>query len=366
MCFGGPDIDYPDPVDPMREAQAQMLLRQEEARLAQEQLKQQRAYQEQQEQQRLNRFNTALDTGYNTALQYARGQIGDYGLNEQEFLPRIQSELAYLRGTANPYYTADPTQLFSEASIDNIFNQEQERLRRQYGNQLDEFAPTGFARTAIPGTADDAIIDAILSEQRSGAEQQIFNQFQRGQLTEPAYNFALSQLDNVGTGARAQLQGIGQGILEEGRGSLRDLASEARQGAQNYQLGSSFDPGYYQGLFDTTRDEFTGNLEGRLRSAIGDQQFFDVDSILARAGTFQGPQNTPNNADPNGAGVPDVNRNPVLNPNQGGFGQPGVFSAPQGQGQQQQDGGGLAAALADRNRDSKKTASRGLGSKGVF
>ena len=155
-----------------------------------------------------------------------------------------------------------------------------------FGNQVDAYAPTGFALSRVPDTFDDNSIAAVLARQRGGADKFVTRARDRGNLTDAGFNQAQSLLTNQTGDATARLTDLGNSLLSGFRDELRGIGNTARTGAASYTLGSQFDPSIYENQINSRIGEFGDTLESRLRTGAGD--LFDPNEILLRAGSSQG------------------------------------------------------------------------------
>lgn len=287
MCGGG---SAPPPVDPIAQAQAQILIqenqalldaqvRAEEAARALEELKKQEA-----------QFNTGLDSAVADAILRGRGLIEGMGLDVEQFLPLIEQEAQLVRRSV-PHLDANPASYFGQDLAQTVLDRERDMQRQGFVTDIRDFAPLGFATAQFGDTSDDAILEAILLEQFTPANAQIQRAFDRGNLTQVGYNTALEQLDAQRTAGLARLQDVGGGVLTEGRNQLRDIVNLGLDRANTFELGQSFDPSSIQASLDAATTDFSNNLEGRIRSALGGEQLFNFEDIIARGGIAQGAQN---------------------------------------------------------------------------
>ena len=319
MCGGGGSI--PPPPDPREEAAAQILVEQERARLAEE-TRLRELEREAVEQERLRgEFLGNLDTSSQGAFLRGQGIIEDRGLNFGDFETQLQREIDSIRQSV-PFLDPNPGVFFGGNIADTVLDRAQGNQRRGFESSLNEFAGQGFAQNLFPDTADDAILEAILAEQFGPASDQLLRAFQRGNLNQVGFDTATDQLGSQNTAAQSRLQDLGGGVLTTNRNTLKDIAGQGFAGASAFELGGSFDPGNFQTRIDDTFGDLSGRLGGDIRNALGGEQLFDFESLLARGGISQGATNP-------GAAAP-----------------------------------GIADVLADREKDTKKT--RGLGSEGVF
>lgn len=266
-------------------------------------------------------FNTNLSSAVTGARQTGLDYAGSRGLDPtsmESVIDRIinDTKLKVPKGDSSPgsYFTSD---VFSTG----FANEEQNRRAQNTGKVNSTFAP-GFDRGLVSDTSDDPILDAILGEQRATAEQQLQFNRARGVINDTGYNTAQQRFGGQEAAARDTLTGIGDAVLGKIRGGLNDIRGEAGSAASAWSLGN---PDFAVDPYQQRANEFaTSNkagLEGKVRSAVGSTQLFDIPSILAAAGTAQGPINltTANKVD----GTPGFD--PKKSRNNRGLGSTGEF-----------------------------------------
>lgn len=278
MCGGG-SAPAPAPDRSVELAQAQAQIRAEEE-----------ARRRQQEQQRyqsdLEAFNQLLGSAQSSAFERARGTVEDRGLDFSLYEDPIQSELSRIAGGVSrpvlgtPGYT-NPTPFFSDDIADIVLDRSRDLQRRQYENQIRGFAPEGFALDLIPDTADDPILQSILTPQFEEANTRLQSAFNLGNLSRSGLDTARRNLEEQRTSALSNLNQVGGDVLSQGRQSLRDIRGRGLETAGAFELGQQFNPGTYQERINTQLGDFTSNLEGSIRNAIGSEPLFDVNRILA-------------------------------------------------------------------------------------
>lgn len=319
MCGGGGGA--PKAPDPLKQAQAEIKVLQEQYRMDQERAAQALEQQRQDEARARGDFDAALGANRSNAFGNIGREFERAGLSAGDYEDRINAalDLAQQGMTYNTGVNTFGSDIGSSV-LDDIRNEQ----IREYQSAINEFAPEGFERSAFASTADDAIIDAILGEQFGEASDSILRARDRGTLNDQGFDYAMANLEQQRKAASSRLQDMGGGILEGYRGQLGDIAGNARTGAGNWDFGDTFDPNTYRTQFDTLQSELGGRLEGDIRNAIGGEQFFNTDTLIQKGGVGQGAQNT-------------------------------------GLGGQS---GGLMGAIKDRKKDEEQQ--RGLGTSGSF
>lgn len=236
-------------------------------------------------------FNTNLSNAVTGARTTGMNYAGSRGLDPTSMegvIDRIinDAKLKVPKLDSNPgsYFTSD---LFSTG-----FANEEQNRRAQYTGQVNNKFSAGYDRNLIGDTSDDAILDAILGEQRANAEKQLQYNRARGVINDTGFNEAQNRFSGQEAAARSTLTSIGDAVLGNLRGGLNDIKGEAGSAASSWNLGNadfSVDP--YWGRANEFATSAKSGLEGKVRSAVGSTQLFDIPSILAAAGTAQGPIN---------------------------------------------------------------------------
>jgi hypothetical protein len=154
----------------------------------------------------------------------------------------------------------------------------------------------------VADTSDDAILDAILGEQRGMAQKQLEYNQKRGVINDIGYNTGVEKFKGQEAAGRSSLGSIGDAVLGKIRGGISDIRGEAGTAAsQSGFAGANFDPSSYWNRANTYAGEQLGDLEGKVRASVGSTNFFDIPSILAAAGTAQGPMNLTTAGQPEGS-----------------------------------------------------------------
>lgn len=234
-------------------------------------------------------FNSSLNSAFSTALDDASNFFAAEGLDPNDYISDITGAAQSARSRV-PMLDSSPGTYFQNLGS-QVFDrlQNAERSRAQRG--IDSFAREGFATRRIGNDVDDPFLEAILEESFGDADAYARRALDRGVLTQTGYEAALRDLQKQRTGANARLQDIGLAELERGRGSLRNIATTARQNAQNLRLGDNFDVFGYQGDIDKAQADFFAGLAGNLQ-ANAPEDLFNTDGLLGIGGAAQGAQNT--------------------------------------------------------------------------
>jgi len=296
MCFGSPKVPSVPQTDYNAQAQSQIAILNEQARIAEEQRQAESVRTNEQRAADTETFNTNITNAITGARDRAYQDIAGRGLNADDFSSDIDRMLNSIRGQV-PQLDTNPGSYFANQDIaDLVLNNATTNRRTQYGNQVNNLFGNDFANQKVASTADDDLINSILGDQYNTALEQVQRAFERGTINDQGFQTAMNALNNQKTTASANLQQTGGGLLQAIRDSLSGVGNEARNAASNYQLGTTFDPNSYVSRADSIYNEGIGGLEGNLRNAIGGQQFFDVGSILNQGRTAQGTANNSNRA----------------------------------------------------------------------
>lgn len=274
MCGGGGRVE--DNSDKVAEIEAK------EARKA-------RKAQAEEEAKERARFNQQLSAAYSSSLTGAEQYFRSQGLDPKAYMPDIQSSAASRRSSI-PDMAHDPGSYFGNLG-QSVYQQLEEGGRQKALRDVNTYANTGFARELIPDTADDDIIASILGEKTSEAEQYVNNLLARGVVTDTGASAGMKAVGDQRFGVQDIIRELASAALEQGRGTIRDTATDAKTAAQQAMLGSSFDPFKYKSQIDDQVTEFMTSLGGRVRSGLP-TDLFDFSKVLNKAGAGQGAQNT--------------------------------------------------------------------------
>lgn len=244
----------------------------------------------QQQQREREEFEQRLAAAYQGAMGSAQDYFSQQGLDPAEFQSFIQNTANQSRASV-PQGAADVGSFFDSLG-ERAYSTATEANRNQALRDIDSFAQQGFARQLLPDSAIVAPKQAILAEQLEAAQRQAQSMAARGVVNEQGLAGILQDLDSQSGRATRQLREIGQGILETGRGDLRNLATEGRSTASNLRLGTNFDPSQIQqGINDRTQS-FFDSLGEEFRSFVP-RDLFDTSGMSLAAGRAQGVTNTP-------------------------------------------------------------------------
>lgn len=174
----------------------------------------------------------------------------------------------------------------------NALDTENSAARQFFGRQIEnDFAPFN-PDSALPYTADDNIINSILGEQRQTADDFLTRALNRGQLNQTGFQSGVQSLNTQQTAGNARLQDLGKGVIDQGRGQLGTIKSNALSEAGGFSIGNPFDPSSFTNNAQNSLNDFNSGLEGNIRAALGGSSVFDPASSVSFGGNAQGVSNT--------------------------------------------------------------------------
>lgn len=259
------------------------------ARIEARQAKEAREEQARKDAETRARFESALNSSYNGALDDAKQYFISRGLDPNEYIGAIQQGATSARNKV-PDLAAAPGTYFDNLGA-TVYDQLNEGKRASLQRAINSFAGDGFATRRIASDSDDATLEAILQEQRASADKYLRNLLDRGVITNSGFTAGEADLDNQSYGARSRLTELGNQELESGRTAANNIATEARQRAANFNLGDQFDPYEYSTQLDKSFGDFFANLGNNLRAKVP-TGLFSTSGLAGVAGAAQGQQNT--------------------------------------------------------------------------
>lgn len=223
--------------------------------------------------------------GNNIISQYftERGLGPDQGA-ANSIIESIRNQIPDLDPNPNKYFNREAV----GRELDTIAQGTRDRLTNQMQTK---FAP-GFERSLIPDTADDAIVNSILGEQKAGAQKIIDFNKSRGLLNDMGYSEAQNQLEGQGKAGYSTLSQIGESILGKSRSKLGDIRGEAGSAISGFNYGGTApNVDDYYGRAQASAGADLAGIEGSIRGAVGTTNVFDPAMALQKGGTMQGPIN---------------------------------------------------------------------------
>lgn len=267
---------------------------------------------------------------YESANTQGLSRLASLGLDDgtrtnlgKQYSDRMQSLFDTSGLSANDYSNT----FDSNAVLDSVMNTELSNRRQGYTTAARSAFSSFDPNKEFSDTADDNYISDIVGTQYNDARSAVDRAKARGALTDTGYSAGLSELGRSKSAADSTSQTLGGAVLDRYRKDLGGIKTTALDKASGYNFGDTFDPNSFLSQYTSKKDALGGQLGGDINSALQGQNFFDVGSVLTKAGYAQGAQNT--------AALSDG------------------FSTPAG------------AALAQQ-RELNKNAQRGIGGAGTF
>lgn len=244
--------------------------------------------------QQLQRTAEGVNAAYGQGQTYGQQKVGSLGYADTYgILDRYNSSL----GAAKSRVPTDATNPGSYFDYDALFgsalNESETAQRGKLDNQYRGLTKPGWEQNYFADTADDSILDAILGEQYGETFDTIDAARARGQISQGAFDNTLRGLDNKKTGARAKLEDLGLGVLGGYRDELDGIATQFGDSITGYKLGQNVNLDDFSGQLNSRRDSLTGRMRGDIYNAVGDTQFFNPDSLIAKGGAAAGVSNNP-------------------------------------------------------------------------
>lgn len=282
MCGGGGSSGgYQPPID----NSWQLVAQQEAAKKAADEAKARMDFDT--EIRRLTEGGGARDIGerYFTSRGF---NPGDYSSLIDSTINDRRSLIPDLDPNPASYFTSD---LFAQA----IDREQAANRTANVGRVQSTFSP-GYERTLLPDDVLDDVINEIIGEQRGTAQTQLDYQGKRGTLTPTGTMAANRALQGQTEAARSTLTGLGNAELGKDRQSILDIIGNAGTAASNWMFGTpKFDVNPFVAQAGERAEAEKSSFGGDIRAALGDTNLFDIPSIIAAAGTAQGPRNLTTN-----------------------------------------------------------------------
>lgn len=244
------------------------------------------------------RGNQLLSSGYEGGLGKARGTLGAKGLDPnsgygQQIMQLLTQDYDTARAGADPFTTTNAGTVFLPSMFDNDYQTVRGGAKAKLDNQYNQFASSGFDRGMVKDTDDDAILQSILGDQFTDANDTIQRAFARGQINDSGLAYANKELGKQKLSGMSKAQDTGMGVLSGYRTQLNDFLKPTRTRIDNFDLTDNIDlDGVQHGLGDLNTS-LHGRMEGDILNALGGQNFFDTDTLLASAGSRSGALNNP-------------------------------------------------------------------------
>lgn len=229
---------------------------------------------------------------YAAAENYGRQKLSSYGLDTNDQYGIWQAFVNQLTQNNNSLAdNQDFSSALSNSVFDNILSDTRSSTRNKYARDFENELGSDYLDTTFANTIDDSILDAILGDQYTGAQTSLKNAMDRGQMSQSAYDRAISSLGTKKTAARGELETTGRGAISGLRSEVSTAYDNSKSKANNFDFGDTYD---YKSEAQKIRDKSTdalSRLDSAVRQAVGDKQFFDANSIIQGAVAAGGASN---------------------------------------------------------------------------
>jgi hypothetical protein len=240
----------------------------------------------------LANWQSKRDSAYAGVENYGRQKLSSYGLDTNDQYGIWQSFINQLTQNKNQLSdNQDYSTLLSNSVFDNILSDTRSSTRNKYARSYTNELGQDYLDTTFANTIDDSILDAILGDQYTGAQTSLKNAMDRGQMSQSAYDRALSSLGTKKYAARGELETTGRGAISGLRSEVGTVYDTGKTRANEFDFGDTYD---YKKEAQKVRDKSTdalSRLDSAVRSAVGDKQFFDANSIIQSAVAAGGASN---------------------------------------------------------------------------
>lgn len=288
---GGPKIP-----SPKEEADAQIILEQEKARLAEEKAARDKAAAELARKELLTKAAGKRTQALDYANSYDETELANRGISDA---------LASKYGIRSMYDNSlnkavmgiaeddlNPLQSLSTGTwLEDAITKGQGRYRSDLTKGVQSLAGDGFEYGAFADNSDDDILMKLLTGQKTDALTQIDAAKARGQLNDVGYSNAMKQLATAEASGMADLQTLGQGVLSGYRKDLTTLRDNQLNKVGNLTFSDSYDPDAFANLLTGRTNDMKNRLEGDIFKAANGKSFFDASKIISGGGALQGYYN---------------------------------------------------------------------------
>lgn len=239
------------------------------------------------------------------AAKYYTGAYGDlalgagdpYGVNKR-FNDLVNAALTAIPASETTI-NLNNADLFNKAVTGSTTAQQ--NILEQAVNKI---TPSGYQNTYWADTADDAILNEILTGQKNDVTTNFKRQLERGQISQGAYDYAMNQLGSLESGANSQLQSLGGGVISGYRNDITDIVDAFNKEVAGYELGKQINPNTLTSNINTNVAANKAALKGDILKAFGNTQLFDPNALISKAGSVTGPSNQPiQGGNPQGTGA---------------------------------------------------------------
>ncbi len=247
-------------------------------------------------------FTTDLDKAIIAALQgNTAANKFDASRYSNDFLAKYLDPIKSAAGTGttvsdDPNAVYDFSGAFNDEAINDILDRinsdKISGIRNDFGSQgfgYDENSGASqYSSSLYDKTLDDAWINDILTSQSGLATNALDRALSYGQIGQSGYDYALKELQNQQAAGQGRLTGYGDTLLGDYQSATDEAIKNAYGDIGALSFGSNYDVG---GNADRIRNEAQqrlGGFEGDFRQQVGDEQFFDIASLLSKASKGSG------------------------------------------------------------------------------
>jgi len=225
-----------------------------------------------------------------------RGDADRFGWQQSSYNDEIDRYLNQIAGGISPGDEA-PGQYFIP---DQMFTDLRGRIE---GDTVDRFKRElntnnglGAGRDRFADDFGSQFSQNVFDTQYSDAQGALQRGFDRGTLTQGAYDRAVGDLTGDRSGAQGRLDTYRRGVLDTTRSSYDDAVGQQKSNLGDFSLGGTFDLGGAQSQLNNTFNSLSNNFEGSFNNAIGNEKFFDWNTLIGNANANAGAENSKFNA----------------------------------------------------------------------
>ena len=237
-----------------------------------------------------------INTQFTAGQNYGSNKMSGLGFADTYgIMDRFNTSLNAAKGGV-PETATNVGSYFNPSSYwDTAVNEATGAQRGKLNTEFTNLTKPGWdkGQYGFADTADDAILNAILGEQRTSTQDTLKGNLARGTMSQGAYDYALNQLGNQATTGMSNLQNIGGGVLNKYREGLGNTAKQYGDRVTGYQLGQDVNLADLTGQLTGQRGGYETGMRGDILNALGDTKLFDLEKLISSAGVATGAGNTP-------------------------------------------------------------------------
>jgi hypothetical protein len=289
---GGKQQPMPAQPTPLEQAQAReweaaQQAARDAARQAQEDARAQEA-----EAKRLDAWRASRGAAVQGVKDYGTRKLQSYGLDQGDPYGIWESFTGQLDSRNGQVQEGqDFAGLINESLFDEALSGARNKQRTTYSRDLMNDISDNYLDDTFANTIDDPILDAILGEQFGEANSYLTSARDRGQLNNIGFERALSNLEKEKQKARGELETLGRGVLTTNRNSVASKRDAVGSRINNFDFGDTIDLNSEKNRIRSTATDLIGSLDTDIRRSIGDRDFFDPNSLVAKSAAFTGTSN---------------------------------------------------------------------------